>query len=275
MKKNTKRRCLQINSIERNIYVRGEAITEPIDYVRLTNALPIVFHFRDFDIPSGATAQAFCMVADGTGTQTDATISGNDVTIPVQKTMFSVLGHAALQVKITSGDDELVNFVCPVFVKPNYTEGDFPPSENTGGFFDEAKQVLADAAEAVEGAQNAVNQAGQAVSNANQAVEDAQQAVSNANQAAQNANNAASGVDEKVGQAVADAMTTEAMQPAINNYFEQNPVTFDATPTLDGTTLVFPSGITPAQIGDIQQDVADLQEFAALFDGKTLYTKEV
>lgn len=253
-----KRRCLQINKIERNIYVRGEAITEPIDYVRLTNALPIIFHFRDFDIPAGATAQAFCMVADGTGTQTDATISGNDVTIPVQKTMFSVLGHAALQVKITSGDDELVNFVCPVFVKPNYTEGDFPPSENTGGFFDEAKEILEDA-------ETAVNAANSAAQSANQAAQ-------SANQAAQEAENAAASI------------TPDALKNAVGDYFDDNPIEIDdpfldvdtlrfayiTTPELEDDTLTFPIGSDPSAV--LASDVEELKSFAEQFNGKTLYT---
>ena len=39
------------NQINRDIYVLSSK--DPIDYVRLTNDIPIVFTFRDYDIPSG------------------------------------------------------------------------------------------------------------------------------------------------------------------------------------------------------------------------------
>lgn len=268
------------NQIERDVYVLQERVRNPIEYVRLTNALPIVFNFRDYDIPASATADIFVMLPDGTGTETAGTISENTVTVDVQKTMFSVLGWAVMQVKISSGEDDLVTFKQPVYVKENITEGDYPPSQNTGGFFDEAQEVLDDVKEASELASQAAESAQTAVKNANQAVSDAQTAVSNANQAVSNAqeaadaaNEAAQGIDTKVQQAVDSAVTPEALQPAVNNYFDSNPVLVDCTPTVEGTTLVFPDGISPTPGANIEQDVANLKQFAGQFDGKTLYTE--
>ena len=80
------------NQIERDVYVLQERVRNPIEYVRLTNALPIVFNFRDYGIPASATADVFVMLPDGTGTETAGTISENTVTVDVQKTMLSVLG---------------------------------------------------------------------------------------------------------------------------------------------------------------------------------------
>ena len=261
------------NQIERDVYVLQERVRNPIEYVRLTNALPIVFKFRDYDIPASATADVFVMLPDGTGTETVGTISENTVTVDVQKTMFSVLGWAVMQVKISSGEDDLVTFKQPVYVKENITEGDYPPSQNTGGFFDEAQEVLDDAKEASEKASEAVQSAQTAVENANQAVSDAQTAVSNAQEAANAANEAAQGIDTKVQQAVDSAVTPEALQPAVNNYFDSNPVLVDCTPTVEGTTLVFPDGISPTPGANIEQDVANLKQFAGQFDNKTLYTE--
>lgn len=254
------------NQIERDVYVLQERVRNPIEYVRLTNALPIVFVFRDYDIPASATADVFVMLPDGTGTETAGTISENTVTVDVQKTMFSVLGWAVMQVKISSGEDDLVTFKQPVYVKENITEGDYPPSQNTGGFFDEAQEALDDVKEASEQASQAVESAQTAVENANKAVSDAQTAVSNAQEAAQ-------GIDAKVQQAVDSAVTPEALQPAVNNYFESNPILVDCTPTVEGTTLVFPDGISPTPGANIEQDVANLKQFAGQFDGKTLYTE--
>lgn len=240
------------NQIERDVYVLQERVRNPIEYVRLTNALPIVFNFRDYDIPASATADVFVMLPDGTGTETPGTISENTVTVDVQKTMFSVLGWAVMQVKISSGEDDLVTFKQPVYVKENITEGDYPPSQNTGGFFDEAQEALDDVKEASE--------------QASQAVESAQEAAEAANEAAQ-------GIDTKVQQAVDSAVTPEALQPAVNNYFESNPILVDCTPTVEGTTLVFSDGISPTPGANIEQDVANLKQFAGQFDGKTLYTE--
>lgn len=261
------------NQIERDVYVLQSKVKNPIEYVRLTNALPIVFVFRDYDIPSSATADVFVMLPDGTGTETAGTISGNTVTVDVQKTMFSVLGWAVMQVKISSGEDDLVTFKQPVYVKENITEGDYPPSQNTGGFFDEAQEALDDVKEASEQASKAVESAQTAVENANQAVSDAQTAVNNANDAANAANEAAQGIDTKVQQAVDSAVTPEALQPAVNNYFDSNPVLVDCTPTVDGTTLIFPDGISPTPGANIEQDIANLKQFAGQFDNKTLYTE--
>ena len=261
------------NQIERDVYVLQERVRNPIEYVRLTNALPIVFNFRDYDIPASATADIFVMLPDGTGTETAGIISKNTVTVDVQKTMFSVLGWAVMQVKISSGEDDLVTFKQPVYVKENITEGDYPPSQNTGGFFDEAQEALDDVKEASEKASEAVQSAQTAVENANQAVSDAQTAVNNANDAADAANEAAQGIDTKVQQAVDSAVTPEALQPAVNNYFDSNPVIVDCTPTVEGTTLVFPDGISPTPGASIEQDVANLKQFAGQFDDKILYTE--
>lgn len=261
------------NQIERDVYVLQERVRNPIEYVRLTNALPIVFNFRDYDIPASATADVFVMLPDGTGTETAGTISENTVTVDVQKTMFSVLGWAVMQVKISSGEDDLVTFKQPVYIKENITEGDYPPSQNTGGFFDEAQEALDDVKEASEQASQAVESAQTAVENANKAVSDAQTAVSNAQEAADAANEAAKGIDTKVQQAVDSAVTPEALQPVVNNYFESNPILVDCTPTVEGTTLVFPDGISPTPGANIEQDVANLKQFAGQFDGKTLYTE--
>ena len=44
------------NQIERDVYVLQSKVKNPIEYVRLTNAIPIIFHFRDYDIPASSSA---------------------------------------------------------------------------------------------------------------------------------------------------------------------------------------------------------------------------
>lgn len=261
------------NQIERDVYVLQSKVKNPIEYVRLTNAIPIIFHFRDYDIPASSSAEVYVQKPSGKAVFDDASISGNDVTVTVTDQMFAELGFSELQIKITENAQELVTFSQPVIVKPNYTEGDADQSQNEGGFFDEAQEALDDVKEASEQASQAVESAQTAVENANQAVSDAQTAVNNANEAADAANEAAQGIDTKVQQAVDSAVTPEALQPAVNNYFDSNPVLVDCTPTVEGTTLVFPDGISPTPGANIEQDVADLKQFAGQFDNKTLYTE--
>lgn len=233
------------NQIERDVYVLQSKVKNPIEYVRLTNAIPIIFHFRDYDIPASSSAEVYVQKPSGKAVFDDASISGNDVTVTVTDQMFAELGFSELQIKITENAQELVTFSQPVVVKPNYTEGDADQSQNEGGFFDEAQEALEDVKEASE----------------------------QASQAANAANEAAQGIDTKVQQAVDSAVTPEALQPAVDNYFDSNPVLVDCTPTVDGTTLVFPDGISPTPGANIEQDVANLKQFAGQFDGKTLYTE--
>lgn len=261
------------NQIERDVYVLQSKVKNPIEYVRLTNAIPIIFHFRDYDIPASSSAEVYVQKPSGKAVFDDASISGNDVTVTVTDQMFAELGFSELQIKITENAQELVTFSQPVIVKPNYTEGDADQSQNEGGFFDEAQEALDDVKEASEKASEAVQSAQTAVENANQAVSDAQTAVNNANDAANAANEAAQGIDTKVQQAVDSAVTPEALQPAVNDYFDSNPVLVDCTPTVEGTTLVFPDGISPTPGANIEQDVANLKQFAGQFDNKTLYTE--
>ena len=111
-----------------------------------------------------------------------------------------------MQVKISSGEDDLVTFKQPVYVKENITEGDYPPSQNTGGFFDEAQQ-------AIENANTAANAAQTAAEEANEAVSNAQEAANAANEAAEN--------------------IPETVKDAVDEYFVENPVQLN-DPVLDG-----------------------------------------
>ena len=245
------------NQINRDIYVLSHKVKDPIDYVRLTNDIPIVFTFRDYDIPSGSVAQVYVQKPSGKAVYDTAAISENVVTVTVTDQMFSELGMSDMQIKITQGNEKLVSFSQPVRVHPNYTEGDADRSTNEGGFFDDAEKALQEAAEAAQ--------------TANEAAETADQAAENANNAAQTANEAAENVGDSV-------------QGAVNDYFEENPIQLDdpvldgntlkfiiaTTPSLDDTTLKFIAGSSPS--ATLEQDVADLKTFARQFDDKTLYT---
>ena len=176
------------NAIERDVYVLRNTLKNPISYVRGTDLLPIIFHFRDFTIPSGATAKVFVAKNDGNAVYGSATITGNDVTVDVSQQMFITLGVNLMQVEIDSEDETLVTFEQPVMVTPNLKAGDFPESTTDIEFLDEV----------IEQAQEAVKDAQQAIADANTAISGANTAASSANQAAQNANQAAEDLQDKV-----------------------------------------------------------------------------
>lgn len=145
------------NQINRDIYVLSSKVKDPIDYVRLTNDIPIVFTFRDYDIPPGSTAQVYVQKPSGKAVYDKATISGNVVTVTVRDQMFAELGVSDLQIRITQGDEKLVSFSQPVRVHPNYTDGDAEQSKNAGGFFDDAEQAVENANAAAESANSAAD----------------------------------------------------------------------------------------------------------------------
>lgn len=169
------------NQIERDVYVLRNTLKNPISYVRGTDLLPIIFHFRDFTIPSTADARVFVAKPDGNAVYGNAAINGNDVTVSIQQQMFLVLGTTLMQLEILDGNETLLTFSQPVIVEPNLKAGDFPESITEIKFLDDA----------IEQAQEAANNASKAVENANNAIETANVAISSANDAAQNANNTA------------------------------------------------------------------------------------
>ncbi len=147
------------NQIERDVYVLSNKTKTPINYVRLTNEIPIVFTFRDYDIPDGATANVFVQKPSGSAVYGDAAVSGNTVTVAVTTQMFAELGTEQLQLRVADGDNVLVSFSQPVNVFPNYTEGDATASTNEGGFFSEWERISAEIYETVEKAQEASEKA--------------------------------------------------------------------------------------------------------------------
>lgn len=161
------------NQIERDVYVLEEGIENPISYVRATNAIPIVFHFRDYEIPDSATAQVFVNKPSGLAVYNSATISGNSVIVDTTMQMFAELGVSELQVQISNGNDSLVTFSCPVKVTQNYIE--YPSSQNESSLYNEIRDAISNAGTAT----TAANQAAQAANDAAEAVKEAVSGVIN------------------------------------------------------------------------------------------------
>lgn len=149
------------NQIERNVFVLSDRLKDPVRYVQNTNALPIVFHFIDFDIPSGTTANVYVNKPSQKAVYTSAQVEGNDVTIDVTTQMVAEVGYSEIQVQLTNSDDVLVTFAYPLIVSKNFTDPDAEESKNEASFFDE----LGKAAEAANEAAEAANKAAQNVPN--------------------------------------------------------------------------------------------------------------
>ena len=151
-----------MNQIKRDVYILSDKLKNPIDYVQNTNAIPIVFTLRDYDISSGSTAQIFVLKPSGKSVYNAAEISDNIVTVNVTTQMFSEVGVSALQIQISNAGKNLVTFEYPVRVHKNNTDPNAAESENESSFFKDL--------------QDAANAANQAADNANDTAQSIQQA---------------------------------------------------------------------------------------------------
>lgn len=214
------------NQIEREAWVKQDKLKNPVHYVRGTDLLPIVFHFRDFSIPSGATARVFVAKPDGNAVYDSATIEGNDVTVDVTDQMFLVLGMTLMQISIFDGEEELVSFAQPVMVEQNLKAGDFPESTTDVSFLDNA---IEQANQAVNTATTAASQAAQAVQNANQAIADANEAISDLNEQIASLNTNFATLANNVGISQLDT-TAKTLVKAINELNSKNYLLFGGIP---------------------------------------------
>lgn len=142
----------KVNYIERDVYVLENRIKEKIDYVRGTNALPIYFHFRDYEIPEGATAKAFVLKPSKKATYNVCPIIENTVRVIVKDQTFAELGKSVLQIVLTTDEERLVTFDQPIEVHRNFSEGDVPESENEAGWINNFIKGMEEATKHAENA---------------------------------------------------------------------------------------------------------------------------
>lgn len=164
---------MKVNQINRDVYVLSNKIKDPINYVQGTDALDIVFNFRDFEIPDSSSAQVFVSKPSGKGVYNTAVIAGNAVTVNTTPEMFSEVGNTELQINIRNNGELLTSFIQPVVVQKNLSfHGE---SGNESDFFEEY----------IEKIDTAISEADTATDSANAAASDANSAASNANDAAE------------------------------------------------------------------------------------------
>ncbi len=158
------------NQINRDVYVLSNKIKDPIYYVQGTDAIDIVFNFRDFEIPDNSLAQVFVSKPSGKGVYNTAVIAGNAVTVNTTPEMFSEIGNTELQINIRNNNELLTSFIQPVVVQKNLSfHGE---SGNESDFFEEYIEKIDTA---ISEADTATDSANAAASAANLAAEDIRQ----------------------------------------------------------------------------------------------------
>ena len=140
----------KVNIINRDVYVLRDVLKDKIDYMRGTNAVPIYFTFRDYEIPEGAQAKVFVVKPSGKATYNICSIFGQTVRVDVKDQMFSEPGICLMQLQITKDDKTLVTYTQPVDAHKNYVDGDAPESENEAGWIEGYIQDMLDATERAE-----------------------------------------------------------------------------------------------------------------------------
>lgn len=183
-------------TITRDIFVRTRGMPVIIDYVQGTNAVPIIFTFRDWTVPSGAEARIFVKKPSGKEVYNEASISGNTVTVNPTTQMFAESRLQEGQIQILSGDDILATFLIVFRIEKNIISESAVESSNEYGILDglieEARAAVTSANNAAQSASTAAGAANTAAGNANIAASAANSAASSANTAAGKANSATS-----------------------------------------------------------------------------------
>lgn len=139
-----------MNIIKRDVYVLRDVLKDKIDYMRGTNAVPIYFTFRDYEIPEGAQAKVFVVKPSGKATYNLCSIFGQTVRVDVKDQMFSESGICLMQLQITMDEKTLVTYTQPVAAHKNYVDGDAPESENEAGWIEGYIQDMLDATDRAE-----------------------------------------------------------------------------------------------------------------------------
>lgn len=124
-----------MNIIKRDVFVLTDRLKQPIDYMQGTNAVPIEFCFRDYEIPSDAELRV--LVAKPSGHkryENVVTRAGNVVTVKPDQQMMAEAGISALQLEVVKDNDILATFVQPINVKKSGIPVD---SQSGSGFLEE------------------------------------------------------------------------------------------------------------------------------------------
>lgn len=100
-------------SIRREIEVTRKGLSRPIDVTYGTNILPIEFMITDFELPEGATAEAYAMGSSSKLVKQSCVISKNIISFIPEIGLFEE-GKNVLQLAVTYAGKDLFSFYIPV-----------------------------------------------------------------------------------------------------------------------------------------------------------------
>ncbi len=137
-------------------YVFRDDLKQTIYYTQGTDALPILFLFKDYEIPEGTAVGVFVEKPSKKGVQSiSATldVGENSILVDMDRQMVAEIGTAYMQLRLTKGGKELFTFIQPICVERSATP---IVSENGMPFLDEC---IAKTNEATEEAKAATKDA--------------------------------------------------------------------------------------------------------------------
>lgn len=128
-------------------YVFRSDIKQTIYYTQGTDALPILFMFKDYDIPAGTAVGIFVEKPSKKGVQSIAAtldVEENSILVEIDKQMTAEVGTAYMQLRLTKDGKELFSFEQPICVERSATP---IVSENGMPFIDESIAKMKEATE--------------------------------------------------------------------------------------------------------------------------------
>lgn len=126
-------------------YVFRNDIKQTIHYTQGTDALPILFLFKDYNIPAGTSVGIYVEKPSKKGVlSTSATldVGENSILVDMDKQMVAEIGTAYMQLQLTKDGKELFTFVQPICVGRSATP---IVSENGMPFLDEVVSKMNEA----------------------------------------------------------------------------------------------------------------------------------
>jgi len=142
------------------VYVFQDKLKYPIPFTQGTDALPVEFQFKDWEIPAGVTASAFVTKPSGKGVQSGATADyvDNSVIVDVDAQMVAEVGTSYMQLQLSKDEKNVFTFNQPISVKKSATQIN---SENGSAFLDEYIKKCDTAASAADAARENIEQTAQ------------------------------------------------------------------------------------------------------------------
>lgn len=149
-----------MDRIQRDIYFLRDWVKYPIDYPQGSDAIPLEFTARDYEIPSGATIRVCMKKPSGKTIYNElvGAIDGNTIIIEPEKQMTAEVGRTDLQIEIKKDESTLLSFTYPLNIKRSLMKIDSNDGSNLIDMFLQEVQAAIDRLEAT---QNAIIEAAQ------------------------------------------------------------------------------------------------------------------